>query len=139
MSARTADRTDTTADDARTELAARLRLTVGRLNRRIRIDGHESIPPLQLSALVTVEEYGPLRLSGSLAWLMWLAVHLVYIVGFKHRLTTVLHWLVSFLGRGRAERVATEQQILGRLALEQVRSGRFRYSEPDEATRTALR
>jgi DNA-binding MarR family transcriptional regulator len=51
------------ADDDRTELAARLRLVVGRLNRRIRIDGHESIPPLQLSALVTVEEHGPLRLS----------------------------------------------------------------------------
>ena len=52
-----------TADDARTELAARLRLAVGRLNRRIRIDGRESIPPLQLSALVTVDEHGPLRLS----------------------------------------------------------------------------
>ena len=51
------------ADDDQTELAARLRLVVGRLNRRIRIDGHESIPPLQLSALVTVEEHGPLRLS----------------------------------------------------------------------------
>jgi DNA-binding MarR family transcriptional regulator len=46
-----------------TELAARLRLAVGRLNRRIRIDGHEAIPPLQLSALVTVEQHGPLRLS----------------------------------------------------------------------------
>jgi DNA-binding MarR family transcriptional regulator len=46
-----------------TELAARLRLVVGRLNRRIRIDGRESVPPLQLSALVTVEEAGPLRLS----------------------------------------------------------------------------
>jgi DNA-binding MarR family transcriptional regulator len=46
-----------------TELAARLRLAVGRLNRRIRIDGHEAIPPLQLSALVTIEQYGPLRLS----------------------------------------------------------------------------
>jgi DNA-binding MarR family transcriptional regulator len=46
-----------------TELAAGLRLAVGRLNRRIRIDGHESIPPLQLSALVTVELHGPLRLS----------------------------------------------------------------------------
>lgn len=46
-----------------TELAARLRLTVGRLNRRIRIDGHEATPPLQLSALATVEQYGPLRLS----------------------------------------------------------------------------
>jgi DNA-binding MarR family transcriptional regulator len=46
-----------------TELAARLRLAVGRLNRRIRIDGHEAIPPLQLSALVTIEQHGPLRLS----------------------------------------------------------------------------
>ena len=45
------------------ELAARLRLVVGRLNRRIRIDGQESVPPLQLSAMVTVEEHGPLRLS----------------------------------------------------------------------------
>ena len=45
------------------ELASRLRLVVGRLNRRIRIDGRESVPPLQLSALVTVEERGPLRLS----------------------------------------------------------------------------
>jgi DNA-binding MarR family transcriptional regulator len=50
-------------DDEITALAARLRLVVGRLNRRIRIDGHESIPPLQLSALVTIEQHGPLRLS----------------------------------------------------------------------------
>jgi DNA-binding MarR family transcriptional regulator len=49
--------------EAETELAARLRLVVGRLNRRIRIDGRESVPPLQLSAMVTVEEHGPLRLS----------------------------------------------------------------------------
>ncbi|GAA1328529.1 hypothetical protein GCM10009610_64810 [Pseudonocardia xinjiangensis] len=33
------------------------------MHRRIRIDGRESIPPLQLSALVTVEQHGPLRLS----------------------------------------------------------------------------
>ncbi|MEJ8280828.1 MarR family winged helix-turn-helix transcriptional regulator [Pseudonocardia spirodelae] len=45
------------------ELASRLRLAVGRLNRRIRIDGSESLPPLQLSTLVTVEQHGPLRLS----------------------------------------------------------------------------
>jgi DNA-binding MarR family transcriptional regulator len=49
--------------DEQTELAARLRLVVGRLHRRIRIDGRESIPPLQLSALATVEQHGPLRLS----------------------------------------------------------------------------
>jgi DNA-binding MarR family transcriptional regulator len=51
------------ATDMEIEIAARLRLVVGRLNRRIRIDGRESVPPLQLSAMVTVEELGPLRLS----------------------------------------------------------------------------
>ena len=51
------------ATEEQTQLAARLRLVVGRLYRRIRIDGRESIPPLQLSALVTVEQHGPLRLS----------------------------------------------------------------------------
>lgn len=49
--------------DEVTAIAARLRLVVGRLSRRIRIDGRESVPPLQLSAMVTVEEWGPLRLS----------------------------------------------------------------------------
>lgn len=54
---------DRRSADDQSELAARLRLAVGRLHRRIRIDGRESIPPLQLSALVTVEQHGPLRLS----------------------------------------------------------------------------
>ncbi|MFP5021826.1 MarR family winged helix-turn-helix transcriptional regulator [Pseudonocardia phyllosphaerae] len=45
------------------ELASRLRLAVGRLHRRIRIDDSASLPPLQLSTLVTVELNGPLRLS----------------------------------------------------------------------------
>jgi len=61
-----------------------------------------------------------LRFSGFIAWLLWLAVHIVYIVGFKSRVTTVLHWAVSFVGRGRSERVATEQQVLARLALQEV-------------------
>jgi DNA-binding MarR family transcriptional regulator len=54
---------ETLADETLAELATRLRLAVGRLSRRVRIDGGESVPPLQLSALVTVEQYGPLRLS----------------------------------------------------------------------------
>ena len=49
---------------------------------------------------------GRFRLTGFVAWLMWLAVHLVYITGFKNRVTAVLHWFVSFLGRGRSERNA---------------------------------
>ena len=38
---------------------------------------------------------GKLRLTGFVAWLMWLAVHLVYLTGFKNRVTALLHWVVS--------------------------------------------
>ena len=76
------------------------------------------------------------RFSGFVAWLLWLAVHIVYIVGFKSRVTTVLHWAVSFLGRGRSERVATEQQVLARLALEEVGSSFSIGPEDQIQTRT---
>jgi NADH dehydrogenase len=73
-----------------------------------------------ISRFSAVAEIGRLKFGGFIAWVMWLVVHLFYIVGFKNRLTTVLHWAVSFLGRGRQERVATQQQVYGRLALEHV-------------------
>ncbi len=69
------------------------------------------------------------RLTGFVAWASWLGVHLFYLIGFKHRVTTLLHWAVSFVGRGRAERTVTHQQIFARRALEQVGPGftqRFR-------------
>ncbi|MGF1661858.1 MAG: NAD(P)/FAD-dependent oxidoreductase [Kineosporiaceae bacterium] len=70
-----------------------------------------------ISRFSAVAEIGRLRFTGFLAWLAWLAIHLLYLIGFKNRVTTLLHWLVSFLGRGRAERVATYQQVAGRQAL----------------------
>ena len=45
------------------ELPARLRLAVGRLNRRLRVDSAAVLPPLQSSVLVTLETHEPLRLS----------------------------------------------------------------------------
>jgi NADH dehydrogenase len=41
-------------------------------------------------------------------------------VGFKNRLTAVLHWFVSFIGRGRSERTVTLQQVIARTALEEI-------------------
>jgi NADH dehydrogenase len=45
---------------------------------------------------------------------------MVYLIGFKHRVTTLLHWIVSFIGSGRAERVVTEQQVIARSAIERL-------------------
>jgi NADH dehydrogenase len=47
----------------------------------------------------------------------------VYITGFKNQLTALMHWFVSFLGRGRAERTTTEQQIFARAALQRLKGG----------------
>jgi NADH:ubiquinone reductase (H+-translocating) len=49
---------------------------------------------------------GRLRVTGFPAWVLWLGVHLFYIVGFKNRLTVLLHWTVTFLGNARSERTA---------------------------------
>jgi len=76
-----------------------------------------------ISRFRAVALVGRLRLTGLIAWLMWLAVHLVYITGFKNRLTALLHWAISFVGRGRSERTATEQQIFARSALARLRGG----------------
>ena len=61
-----------------------------------------------------------IRLAGFVAWVLWLVIHLFFVVGFKNRLTTFLHWVVSFLGSGRAERTATAQQVVARSALVQL-------------------
>ncbi len=76
-----------------------------------------------ISRFSAVAMIGKLRLTGFIAWLMWLAVHLVYITGFKSRVTALLHWTVSFIGRGRAERTTTEQQIFARAALQRIEGG----------------
>jgi NADH:ubiquinone reductase (H+-translocating) len=76
-----------------------------------------------ISRFSAVAMIGRLRLTGFIAWLMWLGVHLVYITGFKSRITALLHWAVSFIGRGRAERTTTEQQIFARAALERLEGG----------------
>jgi DNA-binding MarR family transcriptional regulator len=52
----------TAAGSSDLELAARLRVAVGRLHRRIRLDSND-VPPLQLSTLVTIQDHGPLRLG----------------------------------------------------------------------------
>ena len=55
-----------------------------------------------ISRFRAVALIGKFRLTGFLAWLMWLVVHLFYVTGFKNRVTAVLHWAVSFVGRGRS-------------------------------------
>jgi hypothetical protein len=44
------------------------------------------------------------RLSGRLAWHVWLVVHITFMTGFKNRFTALINLFLSFVGKGRLER-----------------------------------
>jgi NADH dehydrogenase len=73
-----------------------------------------------ISRFSAVASVGRLRFGGFVAWMLWLVIHLFYLIGFKSRITTLLHWFISFLGRGRSERAITEQQVFAREAIERL-------------------
>jgi len=50
-----------------------------------------------------------LRLSGFIAWLTWLFVHLFYLVGFENRIVVFINWSFSFFSHGRGARLITSQ------------------------------
>ncbi|MGO8861498.1 MAG: NAD(P)/FAD-dependent oxidoreductase [Acidimicrobiales bacterium] len=64
-----------------------------------------------------------LRLSGFPGWVVWMFVHLAFLTGFGNRFSTMLRWLRSMIGRGRAEREFSTVHTGGDLSLpESVRS-----------------
>ena len=48
------------------------------------------------------------RLSGFPAWLIWLVVHITYLVSFQNRLLVLIRWAFSFVTRGRGARLITD-------------------------------
>jgi len=76
-----------------------------------------------ISRFRAVASIGRIRLRGFPAWLAWLVVHLLYLTAFKNRLTALMHWSVSFVGRGRSERTATYQQVVARNELQRMHGG----------------
>ena len=73
-----------------------------------------------VSRFSAVAKIGPLEFSGFIAWLMWLVLHLVYLVGFKTKVSTLLSWTVTFLSTRRGQLTITEQQAFARTRLEQL-------------------
>src|SRR5574340_22097 len=74
-----------------------------------------------VSRFSAVAKIGPLEFSGLIAWLAWLLLHLVYLVGFKNKISTLLSWNVTFLSTRRGQLAMTEQQAFARTRLEQLK------------------
>jgi NADH:ubiquinone reductase (H+-translocating) len=55
-----------------------------------------------------VADLGFLRFSGPFAWLLWLFVHIMYLVGFANRVLVLIQWAESYIARGRGARIITD-------------------------------
>ena len=60
-----------------------------------------------IGRLKAVADVRGLRLSGTLAWLIWLFVHLFYLAGLQNRVLVLIRWTASFVTRGRGARLIT--------------------------------
>jgi len=50
-----------------------------------------------------VAELGPIRLSGLPAWMIWLFVHIWYLIGYQNRIVVIIRWAISFFSSGRVQ------------------------------------
>ncbi|MDN6273301.1 MAG: NAD(P)/FAD-dependent oxidoreductase [Corynebacterium casei] len=62
------------------------------------------------------------EISGPIGWLMWLAVHLMFMVGFRNRFVAAFSWGLNTLSANRWHLVATRQQLHARNALRKLRT-----------------
>jgi NADH dehydrogenase len=55
-----------------------------------------------------VADFGRLRFGGFAAWLLWLAVHIWFLIGFRSRLVVLFEWAWAWLTYQRVARVIPE-------------------------------
>ena len=73
-----------------------------------------------VSRFNAVAKVGPVEFGGFIAWLAWLGLHLVYLIGFKNKIVTVLSWTITFLSTNRGQLTITEQQAYARTRIEEL-------------------
>lgn len=59
-----------------------------------------------------VAQFGKIHISGFIAWLSWLFVHILYLIGFRNRVIVMLQWAWSYFTYERGARLITGSQTL---------------------------
>ncbi len=83
------------------------------LKRRLRGTTKESFRYKDPGSMATigraaaVADLGRIRLSGRVAWLAWLFVHLMLLVGFESRFLVLMQWAWNYFTRNRSARLIT--------------------------------
>jgi NADH dehydrogenase len=54
-----------------------------------------------------IADFGFLRVSGYLGWLLWLFVHILFLIGFRNRLSVMMQWAAAYFTKQRSVRLIT--------------------------------
>jgi len=60
-----------------------------------------------IGRLSAIADFGTFRLTGTIAWLAWLFVHIVKLIGFRNRIVVMVQWAWSYFTYQRAIRLIT--------------------------------
>jgi len=77
----------------------------GRPTQAFRYRDHGTMATIGRAAAVAV--VGPLKLSGLIAWLAWLLVHIMFLIGFRNRLLVLFEWAWAYITWHRGARLIT--------------------------------
>jgi NADH dehydrogenase len=67
----------------------------------------------RLSGVTNIGWLGPFgRQGGFIAWMLWLGIHIFYLIGFANRIVVVTRWAWSFFTHGRGSRLITGSPLL---------------------------
>ena len=85
---------------------------------RARIEGRENPHPFKyfnkgnlatIGRSFAIADFGFARASGFLAWVLWLGVHILYLIGFRNRLLVMLQWAWAYFTYEHGARIITPQ------------------------------
>jgi NADH:ubiquinone reductase (H+-translocating) len=85
-----------------------------------------------------VAQFGKVHISGLLAWLSWLFIHIFFLIGFRNRIIVMIQWAWSYVTYDRSARLITgESQATAIPAIELAEELEARGSQSDSPVTTA--
>ncbi len=66
-----------------------------------------------------VADFGKVKMSGFFAWLIWIFVHIYYLIDFDNKLVVLIQWTWSYFTRKRGARLITGDESLGQIGVDE--------------------
>jgi NADH dehydrogenase len=60
-----------------------------------------------IGRMAAVADFGPVKLSGIVAWWAWLLIHILLLIGFRNRFVVMLEWAFAYVNYERGARLIT--------------------------------